>query len=160
MLLALCLSAALMVPAMAEDKGAYVMMNIPYADFYAAECDVAVDAVTSATLMKPRAGALVDGSYHVDPEGSDISALANLGGVEITDDSSVDITVTLKGEEQTTTYTGMDALFEAPDYSRSASTSPGAGGRPFAGDDDPPSKANPRPSKPPRRSSMTSMRTS
>ena len=129
MLLALCLSAALMVPAMAEDKGAYVMMNIPYADFYAAESDVAVDAMTSATLMKPRAGALVGGSYHVDPEGSDISgvifpvyvedisALANLGGVEITDDSSVDITVTLKGEEQTATYTGMDALFEAPDYS-------------------------------------------
>ena len=127
--LALCLSAALMVPAMAEDKGAYVMMNIPYADFYSAESDVAVDTVTSATLMKPRAGALVGGSYHVDPEGSDISgvifpvyvedisALANLGGVEITDDSSVDITVTLKGEEQTATYTGMDALFEAPDYS-------------------------------------------
>ena len=129
MLLALCVCAALMVPAMAEDKGAYVMMNIPYADFYAAECDVAVDAVTSATLMKPRAGALVGGSYHVDPEGSDISgvifpvyvedisALAKLGGVEITNDSSVDITVTLKGEEQTATYTGMDALFEAPDYS-------------------------------------------
>ena len=129
MLLALCLCAALMVPAMAEDKGAYVLMNIPYADFYAAESDVRVDAVTSATLMKPRAGALAGGSYHEDPEGSDISGvifpvyvedvsrLASLGGVEITDDSSVDITVTLKGEEQTATYTGMDALFEAPDYS-------------------------------------------
>lgn len=129
MLLALCLCAALMVPAMAEDKGAYVLMNIPYAEFYAAESDVAVDAVTSATLMKPRAGALAGGSYHVDPEGSDISgvifpvyvedasALASLGGVEITDDSSVEITVTLKGEEQTATYAGRDALFEAPSYS-------------------------------------------
>ena len=129
MLLALCLCAALMVPAMAEDKGAYVLMNIPYADFYAAESDVAVDAVTSSTLMKPRAGALVGGSYHVDPEGSDVSgiifpvyvedvsALAKLGGVEITDDSSVEITVTLKGEEQTATYAGKDALFEAPSYS-------------------------------------------
>ena len=129
MLLALCVCAALMVPAMAEDKGAYVMMNIPYADFYAAECDVAVDAVTSATLMKPRAGALVGGSYHVDPEGNDISGvifpvyvedaslLENLGGVEITDDSSVEITVTLKGEAQIATYTGKDALFEAPSYS-------------------------------------------
>ncbi len=129
MLLALCLCAALMVPAMAEDKGAYVLMNIPYADFYAAESDVKVDAVTSATLMKPRAGALAGGSYHEDPEGSDISgvifpvyvedasALASLGGVEITDDSSVEITVTLKGEEQTATYAGRDALFEAPSYS-------------------------------------------
>ena len=129
LLLALCLCAALMVPATAEDKGAYVLMNIPYADFYAAESDVAVDAVTSSTLMKPRAGALAGGSYHVDPEGSDISgvifpvyvedvsALASLGGVEITDDSSVEITVTLKGEEQTATYAGKDALFEAPSYS-------------------------------------------
>ena len=129
LLLALCLCAALMVPATAEDKGAYVLMNIPYADFYAAESDVAVDAVTSSTLMKPRAGALAGGSYHVDPKGSDISgvifpvyvedvsALASLGGVEITDDSSVEITVTLKGEEQTATYAGKDALFEAPSYS-------------------------------------------
>ncbi|MDO4866662.1 MAG: hypothetical protein Q4C10_08885 [Clostridia bacterium] len=129
LLLALCLCAALMVPAMAEAEGAYVLMNIPYVDFYAAESDVAVDAVASATLMKPRAGALVGGSYHVDPEGSDISGvifpvyvedvsvLANLGGVEITDDSSVEITVTLRGEEQTATYAGRDALFEAPSYS-------------------------------------------
>ena len=129
MLLVLCLCAALMIPAMAEGKGAYVLMNIPYADFYAAESDVAVDAVTSSTLMKPRAGALVGGSYHADPEGSgisgvifpvyveDVSLLESLGGVEITDDSSVEITVTLKGEEQTTTYAGKDALFEAPDYS-------------------------------------------
>ena len=129
LLLALCLCAALMVPAMAESEGVYVLMNIPYADFYAAESDVKVDAVTSSTLMKPRADALVGGSYHVDPEGSDISgvifpvyvenasALANLGGIEITDESSVEITVTLRGEEQTATYAGKDALFEAPDYS-------------------------------------------
>ena len=128
-LLALCLCAALLVPAMAESEGVYVLMNIPYADFYASEADVAVDAVTSATLMKPRAGALAGGSYHVDPEGSDISgiiypvyvedtaALADLGGVEITDESAVEITVTLKGEEQTATYEGKDALFEAPSYS-------------------------------------------
>ena len=129
LLLALCLCVALLVPAMAEDKGAYVLMNIPYADFYAAESDVKVDAVTSSTLMKPRAGALAGGSYHVDPKGSDISGvifpvyvedislLQNLGGVEITDDSNVEITVTLKGEEQIATYAGRDALFEAPSYS-------------------------------------------
>ena len=75
MLLALCLCAALMVPALAEDQGTYVLMNIPYADFYAAETDIAVDGVTSATLMKPRAGTLAGGSYHVDPEGSDISGV-------------------------------------------------------------------------------------
>ena len=106
-----------------------MLMNIPSADFYAAESDVAVDAVTSATLMKPRAGALAGGSYHVDPEGSDISGvifpvyvedasvLANLGGVEITDASSVEITVTNKGQESTADYTGWHALFEAPGYS-------------------------------------------
>ena len=128
-LLTLCLCAVSMVPAVAESAGIYVLMNIPYADFYANEADVAVDAVTSATLMKPRAGALAGGSYHVDPEGSDISGviypvyvedasmLPALGGVEITDDSSVEITVTLKGEEQTTVYEGKDALFEAPSYS-------------------------------------------
>lgn len=52
LLLALCLCAALMVPATAEDKGAYVLMNIPYADFYAAESDVTVDAVTSTIFHK------------------------------------------------------------------------------------------------------------
>lgn len=130
LLLMLCLCMTCMIPAIAESEGVYVLMNIPYTAFYAAEVDVApTDAVSSATLMKPRAGALAGGSYHVDPEGSDISgvifpvyvedasALAGLGGVEITDDSNVEITVTLKGEEQTATYAGRDALFEAPSYS-------------------------------------------
>ena len=130
LLLALCVLALSAVPAMAENTGVYVLMNIPYAAFYAAEVDVApTDAVTSATLMKPRAGTLAGGSYHVDPQGSDISGiiypvyvedasvLPALGGTEITDESSVEITVTLKGEDQTTAYTGADALFEAPDYS-------------------------------------------
>lgn len=77
-------------------------MNIPYADFYAAEVTDAsgLDAVASATLMKPQAGSLAGGSYHTDPAGSDISGvifpvyvedaavLPALGGIEITDDSS------------------------------------------------------------------------
>ena len=67
--------------------------------------------------------------YHVDPKGSDISGvifpvyvedlsvLSSLGGAEITDESSVDITVTNKGQESTTTYAGSEALFEAPSFS-------------------------------------------
>ena len=113
------------------DNRGYVLMNIPYQDFYAAEVTDAssLDAVTSSTLNKPRTGTLAGGSYHVDPAGSDITgviypvyvedmqALATLGGVEITDDTQVEITVTNKGQETTTTYAGKDALFEAPSYS-------------------------------------------
>ena len=114
-----------------EGNGAYVLMNIPYAEFYAAEVTdaSALDAVSSATKMKPRTGGLAGGSYHVDPAGTDITGvtfpvyvedaavLASLGGTEITDDASVEITVTNKGKETTTVYEGRDALFEAPSYS-------------------------------------------
>jgi hypothetical protein len=99
----------------AESTGAYVLMNIPYADFYTAEVsDVSsIDAVSSSTLMKPRTGGLAGGSYHVDAAGSDISGvifpvyvedisvLPILGGTEIKDDSKVEITVINKGEEKT-----------------------------------------------------------
>jgi hypothetical protein len=34
-----------------------------------------VDAVTSATLNKPRTGTLAGGSYHVNADGSDISGV-------------------------------------------------------------------------------------
>ena len=117
--------------AKAEATGAYVLMNIPYAEFYAAEVTdaSAIETVTSSTLMKPRTGGLAGGSYHVDPAGTDItgvifpvyvedaSVLATLGGTEITDESSVSITVTNKEKESTTVYEGKDALFEAPSYS-------------------------------------------
>ena len=55
----------------------FVLMNIPYADFYAADVtnDIPVDAVSSATLNKPRTGTLVSGSYHVDSEGTDITGI-------------------------------------------------------------------------------------
>ncbi|MBR1820848.1 MAG: hypothetical protein IJ769_04420 [Clostridia bacterium] len=118
------------LPGDLDNKG-YVLMNIPYDKFYEAEVTDAstLDAVSSATLMKTRTGALSGGSYHVAPEGSDISgviypvyvddlaALADLGGVEITDESSVEITVTNRSEETTTAYEGSAALFEAPSYS-------------------------------------------
>ena len=107
----------------------YVLMNIPYNEFYAAELGEGaqlVDAVSSATKMKPRTGTLAGGSYHVNADGSDISGviypvfvedMSQLEGLaQITDESSVDITVTNRGTETTTTYTGKDALFEAPDH--------------------------------------------
>ena len=127
----LCAVSAFGAFAEADAQGGYVLMNIPYDAFYAAEADnaSALDAVSSSTLMKPRTAGLAGGSYHVDPEGSDISgvifpvhvedmsALAAMGGVEITDESSVEITVTNRGEESTTVFTGAEALFEAPSYS-------------------------------------------
>ena len=128
--LMLCLCALPWLGAGAEE-GVYVLMNIPYEQFYAAEVTDAsgLDAVASATLMKPRTGTLAGGSYHVDASGSDISGvifpvyvadaavLPTLGGAEITDDSSVEITVTNRGQETTTDYNSWRALFEAPDYS-------------------------------------------
>ena len=108
---------------------AYVLMNIPYAKFYEAEIGQAdaVDAVSSSTLSKPRAGTLAGGSYHVDPAGSDISGviypvlvkdISMLEGChQVTDADSLTITVSLRGQEVTTTYEGSDALFENPDYS-------------------------------------------
>ena len=134
MLLLAVFCVAIMCIAAAEvesDKGGYVLMNIPYDKFYESEVTVneGLDAVSSATFNKPRTGTLAGGSYHVDPAGSDItgiiypvyvddlSALAALGGNEITDESSVSITVTNRGKETTTEYTGSAALFEAPSYS-------------------------------------------
>lgn len=107
----------------------YVMMNIPYADFYASELSegAAVDAVSSATKAKTLTGtSLAKGSYHVNEDGSDITgvtypvkikdrALAELN--EITDADSIEITVTNRGQTTTTTYAGVDALFGAESYS-------------------------------------------
>lgn len=108
--------------------GDYVLMNIPYADFYAAESNNAgTDIVTSATRQKTRSS-LASGSYHVNSDGRDISGVAfavkvGKGDIDwskftrVTDDSSVTITTSIKGKVSTTTYTGKDALFESPDYS-------------------------------------------
>ena len=108
----------------------YVLMNIPYAEFYAAEKDdggtaAQVDAVSSATLQKTRS-TLAAGSYHKNPNGSDISGViypvyvADLSALhgykQVKDSDTRTITVTLKGKEIKTTYTGKNALFENPDY--------------------------------------------
>ncbi len=107
----------------------YVLMNIPYAEFYKADVnnDVPVDAFTSATKSKTRTGNLVGGSYHVNSDGSDITGVTfpvkvgegvNLSGyTQVTDENSVTITVTNRGQTSETTYAGKEALFESASYS-------------------------------------------
>ena len=112
-----------------KEQDIYVLMNIPYADFYKAELnnnDVKVDATTSATKAKTRS-ALANGSYHADNSGEHISGITYPVKIKagtdlsrftkITDDSKVSITVNMKGKETTTEYNGKDALFESADYS-------------------------------------------
>ena len=108
----------------------YVLMNIPYDEFYKAELNenaAAVDAVSSATKNKTRNGSLAGGSYHVNPDGSDITGVtypvrvktSDLSGLkQVTDSDSVSITVkNKKDEDETSTYIGKDALFESASYS-------------------------------------------
>lgn len=112
-------------------KSQYVLMNIPYNEFYKADLNnnsVAVDATTSATKQKTR-NTLAAGSYHADAEGEHINGVTfpvkvsddfydnNKDYTQITDDSKVDITTNMKGKISTTTYEGKKALFESADYS-------------------------------------------
>ena len=112
------------------EDGQIVLMNIPYEAFYRSELknnDVKVDAFTSATKNKVRTGSLAGGSYHVDASGDEITGVTFPVKVpagtdlskytQITDDSKVSITVTNRGQESTTDYTGKDALFESASYS-------------------------------------------
>lgn len=111
---------------------AYVLMNIPYDDFYKAELknnDVKVDAFTSATLNKSRTSGMMNGNsaYHVDPNGTDVTGVTFPVKVsdisvlkdqkKVTDDDSVTITVTNKGNTSSNTYTGKDSLIENASYS-------------------------------------------
>lgn len=112
-------------------KSQYVLMNIPYDEFYKADLNnnsVTVDATTSATKQKTR-NTLAAGSYHADAEGAHINGVTfpvkvtddfydnNKDYTQITDDSKVDITTNIKGKVSTTTYEGKKALFESADYS-------------------------------------------
>lgn len=112
-------------------KSQYVLMNIPYDEFYKADLknnSVPVDATTSATKQKTR-NTLAAGSYHADAEGAHINGVTfpvkvsddfydnNNGYTQIKDDSKVDITTNMKGKVSTTTYEGKKALFESADYS-------------------------------------------
>lgn len=109
----------------------YALMNIPYAKFYEAEVNnsVPVDIFTSATKNKSRtkSGVMADGSYHVNADGTDITGITfpvKIGKdvdlskyKKVTDENSVEITVTNRGTTTTTTYKGKDALFESASYS-------------------------------------------
>lgn len=107
----------------------YVLMNIPYGEFYKAELNenaAAVDAVSSATKNKTRIGTLAGGSYHVKSDGTDITGVtypvrvktSDLSGLkQVTDSDSVSITASKDGEAVTSTYNGRDALFENASYS-------------------------------------------
>ena len=112
-----------------KEQDIYVLMNIPYADFYKAELknnDVKVDAFTSATKQKTRSS-YAKGSYHVNSDGSDITGVTFPVKVsdisvlrdkkQIKDNDSVSITTAIKGKETTTEYKGKDALFESDSYS-------------------------------------------
>lgn len=111
-----------------KGQDVYVLMNIPYADFYKAELNntVKVDATTSATKTKTKS-TLANGSYHADNTGEHISGITYPVKIKagtdlskltkITDASKVSITVNMKGKEITTEYKGKDALFESADYS-------------------------------------------
>lgn len=113
-----------------QSQYTYVLMNIPYDAFYKAELNenaAAVDAVSSATKNKTRNGSLAGGSYHVNPDGSDITGVtypvrvktSDLSGLkQVTDSDSVSITVkNKKNEDETSTYIGKDALFESASFS-------------------------------------------
>lgn len=109
-------------------RDGYILMNIPYSEFYAAELNnsVSVDAVSSATLNKTRTSNLVGGSYHTDPTGTEIRGivypvhvadLSELEGKEqVGEEDSVTIQVTNRGQTSTTDYTGSAALFQNSDY--------------------------------------------
>ena len=107
-------------------KEVYVLMNIPYADFYKADGVAGADTVSSATKQKTRAS-LAAGSYHVNSDGSDITGvtfpvkISDASVLEkytqVTDKSEVTITTNIKGKENTVTYKGQDALFESASYS-------------------------------------------
>ena len=113
-----------------EDEGVYALMTIPYELFYEAETTGGqYDSVSSATRVKPLMMEYVGGSFHFMPDGREITGvifpvyaeseamLAAYGGAEVTDATSVTITVNDGGKKITTTYTGKDALFESFPFS-------------------------------------------
>ena len=113
-----------------EEEGVYALMTIPYDLFYAAETTGGqYDSVSSATRVKPLLMDYAGGSFHFMPDGREITGvifpvyaeseemLAMYGGTEVTDETSVTITVNDNGRETTATYTGKDALFESYPFS-------------------------------------------
>ena len=118
------------------EDGQIVLMNIPYEAFYRSELknnDVKVDAFTSATLNKSRTKGMMNGNaaYHTDGAGTNLAGITFPVKVtdasvlnnntdkykQVTDGTSVTVSVTNRGQTSTNTYTGKDALIEAADYS-------------------------------------------
>ncbi len=114
------------INAVMEEK--YVLMNIPFDEFYKNELnnDVAVDGFTSATLNKSRTKSMAGNTYHVNADGSDITGITFpvkvTDGVDlseykqVTDNDTVEIIVTNRGQTTTTEYKGKDSLFENASY--------------------------------------------
>ena len=114
-----------------EAQSGYVLMNIPYDEFYAAEG--AVDAISSATRNGKARNVNVNGaSYHqseeaVTTEGiagviypvfvEDMSVLASLGGSVVTDESLITYEMTARGTPVAVELKGANALQENPSYS-------------------------------------------
>ncbi len=112
-----------------EENATYLLMNIPYSEFYQADLnnDVQVDVYSSATKSKTRASNLAGGSYHTDSSGDTIEGVTFpvkvVGEVDlssfkkVSDSDSMEITVSLRGKDSTTVYSGKETLFENPTYS-------------------------------------------
>mgnify|MGYP002624010882 CR=1 FL=1 len=120
----------------------YVLMNIPYEDFYAAEINdgsAEIDAVTSATTSKCRSD-MFTGSYHLvtdtNEDGTDDQSqilgitypvkvsTEDLKKIEaldsstvVTDSTTKSYTVNNRGTETTTELTGSECLAECNSYS-------------------------------------------
>lgn len=111
-----------------EEPSTYLLMNIPYSEFYQADVnnDIPVDVFTSATKAKPRTVNLAAGSYHTDSSGDAINGITfpvkvsgavDLSAFEqVTDSDSLEITVSTRGKENTTVFSGKETLFERADY--------------------------------------------
>ena len=70
----------------------YMLMDIPYADFYASDVTNSdkVDVVTSATLQKSRNGSLANGSYHSKTDGTEIAGVTYPVAISAADWSEID----------------------------------------------------------------------
>ena len=130
---ALLVSNAAVVASAAEEPttasgDTYVLMNIPYSDFYKSEVnnDIAVDIYTSATKSKTL-GTRVKGSYHVNEDGSDITGVTYpvkvSEGVDLSkfkkvkDTDKYEVVTSGRGTTTTTVYEGKDSLFLGDSYS-------------------------------------------
>ena len=112
----------------AEESPVYVLMNIPYDDFYKAELngnDVPVDAVTSATIDKAKNTALVGGTYH--EEGDDTVEILGVSFPVLTDAAVLEGLTEAESEEE---------LFGAASYTYVALEEEPAAYKPLTADGD------------------------